>query len=64
MFGTIVQIEGFIKLIKKEISPDMKVIATGGFSEVIKDKCNAIDYFEPFLTLEGLYILYNKLLNV
>lgn len=64
MYGTIVQIEGFIKLIKKEISDDMKVIATGGFSEVIKGKSTAIDYFEPFLTLEGLYILYNRLLNV
>ena len=61
MYGSVLQIEGFINLIRKELDTDIKVIATGGFSEIIRDKTKAIDYFEPYLTLEGLNILYNKL---
>lgn len=61
MYGSVVQIEGFINLIRKELDTDIKVIATGGFSEIIRHKTKAIDYFEPYLTLEGLNILYNKL---
>jgi len=60
MFGTTVQIEGLINLIKKEINDKPKVIATGGMAELIKEKTEAIDFYEPFLILDGLNIIYKK----
>ena len=60
MYGAIAQIEGLVNLLKKEIKGSPKIIATGGYSEVIKKKTKIIDYFEPFLILEGLNLIYKR----
>lgn len=60
MFGAVVQVEGFVKLLKKEIKEKPKIIATGGIADLIQGKTNIIDYFEPFLILEGLNIIYKR----
>ena len=39
--------------------PDMKVVATGGFSEIIAKEVACIDYVDKLLTLNGLKILYD-----
>ena len=52
--------EEVIKKIKKEMkNPDMKVVATGGFSEIIAGEISCIDYVDKLLTLQGLKILYD-----
>lgn len=40
-------------------APDMKVVATGGFSEIIAGEVSCIDYVDKLLTLQGLKILYD-----
>ncbi len=60
MYGTKVQVEGVVNLIKNEINNNPKVIATGGFAELIKEKTKIIDFYEPFLILEGLNLIYKK----
>jgi type III pantothenate kinase len=43
-----------------ELGEDMKVIATGGLAEVIADQTSIIQVIAPWLTLDGLRILWDK----
>ncbi|MEA2022531.1 MAG: type III pantothenate kinase, partial [Candidatus Caldatribacteriota bacterium] len=47
-----------IRRIKKELGEDSLVIATGGEAELIGNVSNEIDKINPFLTLEGLRLIY------
>lgn len=51
--------EGFINRIEEELNMPVTTIATGGYSQIIKNYLKRpIDYFNPNLTLEGLRLLY------
>ena len=56
-YGFIGQVEKLIHKFKEEIKGSPKVIATGGYSELIGSKTDAIEYIAPFLTLDGLNYL-------
>ncbi|MEP6692548.1 MAG: type III pantothenate kinase [Gemmatimonadaceae bacterium] len=63
MFGAADAIDGLVRRIKREwpTTTEPRVIATGGFAEVIAPLCEEIDVVEPFLTLHGLRIAYDLL---
>ncbi len=59
--GYIGQLEGIVKRMKEEMGDDdIKVVATGGLSELIAVECPCVDHIDQFLTLKGLRILYEK----
>jgi type III pantothenate kinase len=58
MFGTIKMVDGLIELMKKEISGNVKVVATGGLANHILSKSLQITHAEPNLVLEGLIKIY------
>ncbi len=62
--GYIGMVEHLVKLMKEEImaggQEEPFVVATGGFSRLIKSNTSVIDVVEPNLTLEGLKIIYDK----
>lgn len=61
VYGQIGQTEYIIKKVREESGlQDMKVVATGGLGRLIADETETIDIYDPFLTLEGLRILYEK----
>lgn len=60
VFGFCGLVEYLVKKIKKELKrDDVKVVATGGFSEVIAAEVSCIDVVDKLLTLDGLKYLYN-----
>lgn len=59
-FGYVGLVEGIVNRMKKELAETPKVIATGGLAAPISAATNCIDQVEPFLTLEGLQILYER----
>lgn len=60
VFGFAGLVGYIVKKIKKEMkAPDMKVVATGGFSEIIAGEVSCIDHVDKLLTLQGLKILYD-----
>ncbi|MCD6582986.1 MAG: type III pantothenate kinase [Desulfuromusa sp.] len=59
-FGYVGLVEGIVSRMKKELLERPKVIATGGLAAPISTATNCIDQVEPFLTLEGLRILYER----
>jgi type III pantothenate kinase len=53
-------IENLVQQIKKELGQNAHVVATGGIVDWIATKTNVIDTLDPFLTLDGLRIIYDK----
>jgi type III pantothenate kinase len=60
MFGTVELIDGLIRRIQKEMQKTVKIVATGGLASLIIPHSQTITQIEPFLTLEGLRIIYEK----
>ncbi len=59
-FGYVGLVEGIVGRMKKELSEVPRVVATGGLAAPISAATSCIDQVEPFLTLEGLRILYER----
>ncbi len=58
--GTIHSVEGIIKDLRTELGQSAKVIATGGLAKVIVKKTDIINEVDPFLSLEGIALIYNR----
>ncbi|MCP2520932.1 type III pantothenate kinase [Candidatus Aminicenantes bacterium AC-335-A11] len=59
-FGYIGLIEKIIFHMKRELGEQTKVISTGGITDEITRQIKIIDYQDPYLTLEGLRIIYER----
>jgi type III pantothenate kinase len=60
VYGFVGLVDGIIHRIKKEMGPDVKVIATGGIAPLLAEESETIEYIEEFLTLEGLMIIFKR----
>ena len=61
-FGFLGQMEEIIRRIELELPKKPKVIATGGFANLIAKESKLIDYVDPDLTLKGLRIIYDRVI--
>lgn len=60
VFGFAGLVDYIVKKIKREMKrPDMRVVATGGFSEIIAKEISCIDHVDKLLTLQGLKYVYD-----
>jgi type III pantothenate kinase len=59
IFGTAGEVDAIVERIKAEIGP-ATVVATGGLAPVVIPHCRTIDHHEPWLTLEGLRLVFEK----
>lgn len=59
VFGTAGEVDGIVERIKVEIGA-ATVVATGGLAPVVIPHCRTIDHHEPWLTLEGLRLVFDK----
>jgi type III pantothenate kinase len=60
VFGTVGLVDGMIARFRGELGDDAVTIATGGLAEVVLPQCDSVDHHEPWLTLEGLRIIYER----
>ena len=58
LYGYAGLVDGIVGRVKKELSPDARVIATGGLAELVSPETKTIEEVRPQLTLEGLRLLY------
>jgi type III pantothenate kinase len=59
LFGYVGLVEGMVVRFRRELGPEMKVIGTGGLVEVIASETSAIEIIAPWLTLDGLQIIWD-----
>ena len=60
MFGYISLVEGMVARFRKTLGADMVVVATGGLAELIAQGTDVIDIVDPWLTLQGLRLIWEK----
>ncbi len=58
VFGYVGLIEGIVARIQQELGEEAKVVATGGYAELIAKETAVIDEVNPDLTLIGLRLIY------
>ncbi len=59
LFGYVGLVEGMVARFRSELGCAMKVVGTGGLAEIIARETNVISILAPWLTLEGLRIIYD-----
>ena len=60
IFGFVGQVDEIVRRMKEELRGEPKVIATGGLAELIAGESSQIDEVNPYLTLIGLRILWDR----
>jgi len=58
LFGYVSLVEGMVARFRNELGPETKVIATGGLAEIVARETPVIQIIAPWLTLDGLRIIY------
>jgi type III pantothenate kinase len=58
LFGYVGLVEGMVARFKAELGPGTKVIGTGGLAPLIAGETTVIDIIAPWLTLDGLQLIY------
>ena len=58
IFGYAGLVDGLVGRFRAELGEDAGVIATGGLAGVVAPHCLTIDRVEPWLTLEGLRLIW------
>lgn len=60
LYGFVGQVDGIARRMKKEANQHVTVIATGGLASRVAAVSDTIDFVDPYLTLKGLYEIYNR----
>jgi type III pantothenate kinase len=60
LFGYAGMVDAMVERIRAELGAAARVIATGGLAQLIASETASIERVEPFLTLEGLRLLFHK----
>jgi type III pantothenate kinase len=64
IFGFAGQVEGIARRMADELAPgdpdSVTIIATGGLAPLVIDEVSVIDAYEPWLTLTGLRLVYER----
>jgi type III pantothenate kinase len=58
LFGYVGLMEGLVARFRAELGPELKVIATGGLASLLAAETDVIDAVDPWLTLEGLRLVW------
>ena len=58
VYGYVGMVDGLVNRMKDEVDFDITVVATGGLSPLIAEQSKGIDQVMPYLTLDGLRLIY------
>jgi type III pantothenate kinase len=67
IYGFAGQVDGIVDRMTEELTDrpdDVTVVATGGLAPLVLDEARSIDVYEPWLTLIGLRLVYERNIGV
>jgi type III pantothenate kinase len=53
-------VDGIVEAIRRELGVDAKAVATGGLADLIAPHSQTVSAVEPFLTLDGLRLIWER----
>jgi type III pantothenate kinase len=60
VYGFAGQVDGIVDHIRGELGGEAQTVATGGLADLIAPHARTIDRVDPFLTLEGLRLVWDR----
>jgi len=60
VYGFAGQVDGIVERIRGELGEDAQTVATGGLTDLIVPHARTLDRVDPFLTLEGLRLVWER----
>jgi type III pantothenate kinase len=60
VYGYAGMVDRTVERIREELGSDARTIATGGLAHLVASECKTIERIEPFLTLDGLRLIYER----
>jgi type III pantothenate kinase len=60
VYGFAGQVDGIVERIRGELGTDAQTVATGGLADLIVPHARTLDHVDPFLTLEGLRLVWER----
>ena len=60
VYGFAGQVDGIVRAIQAELGEVRAVVATGGLARVVLDECRTVTHHEPWLTLIGLRLVFDR----
>ena len=59
VYGFAGQVDGIVERIREELGADARAVATGGLADLVAPHSRTIERVDPFLTLEGLRLVWD-----
>jgi type III pantothenate kinase len=60
VYGFAGQVDGIVERIRGELGEEARAVATGGLADLIAPHTKTIERVDPFLTLEGLRVVWER----
>ena len=60
VYGFAGQVDGIVERIRGELGVDAQTVATGGLADLIVPHARTLERIDPFLTLEGLRLVWQR----
>jgi type III pantothenate kinase len=60
IYGSAAEADGMIDRLRKELGGSATVVVTGGLAPLIVPHCQFVDEYDPWLTLEGLRLVFER----
>ena len=57
------RIDAIVQRIEGELGTKAKVVATGGLADLVAAETTTIEVVEPYLTLEGLRLIFERTMS-